>query len=246
MSMEGMVALVTGASRGIGKAIAMALGDRGVGVYLASRNSDALESVAEEIRSKGGNAWTARMDVQDPEEVSTTIRSILKETSRIDILVNNAGVRQDKLLVRLRPEDWQQVLDVNLSGSFYCLQQVLPAMSRQRYGRIVNITSVVAFSGNPGQANYGAAKAGIVGLTRSAAREYASRGITINAVAPGLIETEMISGLGDKAYQGILQQIPMGRLGTPEEVAHTVLYLASPETGYITGQVIHVNGGMYA
>ena len=245
MNLEGMIAVVTGSSRGIGKAIAMTLSKKGATVHLTARHRDALEQVAEEIRTLGGSVSVFPMDVGDPDEVKQTFQSILKETPRIDILVNNAGVRRDKLLVRLRKQDWQEVLDVNLSGAFYCLQQVIPAMSRARYGRIVNMASVVASTGNPGQANYAAAKAGILGLTRSVAREYASRGITVNAVAPGLVETDMTSGMGEKAHQEILQYIPMGRMGTPEDVAHTVTFLVSKEAGYITGQVIHVNGGMY-
>lgn len=246
MNLEGMIAVVTGSSRGIGKAIALNLSERGAFVHLTARSLEALEQVAEEIRNRGGSASVVSMDVGDPSHVKEAVQSILKQSSRIDILVNNAGMRRDKLLVRLRRQDWQDVLDVNLSGPFYCLQQILPAMSRARYGRIVNISSVVAFTGNPGQANYAAAKAGILGLTRSVAREYASRGITVNAVAPGLVETEMVSGVGIEAYREILQHIPMGRPGTVEDVAHTVNFLVSREAGYITGQVIHVNGGMYA
>lgn len=245
MNLQGMTAMVTGASRGIGRAIALVLAERGARVYLAARSTQALDRLAEEISQRGGKADIAGMDVSNLEEVRETLRTILQQTSRLDILVNNAGMRRDKLLVRLKKEDWQDVLDVNLMGSFFCMQQVLPAMSRARYGRIVNISSVVGFTGNPGQANYAAAKAGLIGLTKSAAREYATRGITVNAVAPGLIESEMTAGMEDKAFQQAVQLIPAGRPGTTEEVAEAVGFLVSPNAGYITGQVLHVNGGMY-
>jgi len=245
MPLEGQIGLVTGASQGIGKAIAVALSMRGAKVYLCSRNREALQEVAREIESRNGQAVAATMDISDSKDVARAVKGILEETSRIDILVNNAGYRRDKLLVRTGEEEWQAVLETNLSGTFFCLRQVIPAMSRKRYGRIVNITSVVAFTGNVGQANYAAAKAGIVGLTKTAAREYARRGITVNAVAPGFIETAMVSSLEDKVREQIREHIPVGRLGTPEEVAEAVAFLASPEAGYITGQVVHVNGGLY-
>ncbi|MEW6440913.1 MAG: 3-oxoacyl-[acyl-carrier-protein] reductase [bacterium] len=240
------VALVTGASRGIGKAIAEALCAKGARVYLCARNLEAVTAAAREISCGGGAAVGLQMDVGRPDEVKSGIQAILREAGRIDILVNNAGIRRDKLLVRTQDCEWQEVLDANLSGSFYCTRQAIAAMSRQRYGRIVNVGSVVAFTGNAGQANYAAAKAGLVGLTRSAAREYASRGVTINLVAPGFIETDMITSLPEPVRRQILAAIPMGRLGSPREVADTVAFLASPEAGYITGQVLHVNGGLYA
>jgi 3-oxoacyl-[acyl-carrier protein] reductase len=243
--LEGQVGLVTGASRGIGKAIARVLGAHGARVYLSSRNAEVLESAAEEIRSRGGKAVAAPMDIRDNRDVARAVKGILEETSRIDILVNNAGVRNDRLLVRTGDEAWQEVLETNLSGTFFCMRQVIPAMSRNRYGRIVNITSVVGFTGNVGQANYAAAKAGIVGLTKSAAREYARRGITVNAVAPGFIETAMAFSLEEKVQEQIREHIPMGRLGSAEEVACAVAFLVSPEASYITGQVLHVNGGLY-
>ncbi len=245
MNLQDMTAMVTGASRGIGRAIALNLAAKGANVYLAARNEEALNQLAHEIREQGGQARAVRMDVSSPEGVKETVGSILREASRVHILINNAGMQRDKLLVRLKKEDWQEVLDVNLMGTFFCMQQVIPAMSKARYGRIVNLSSVVGFTGNPGQANYAAAKAGILGLTKSAAREYATRGITVNAVAPGLIESEMTAGMEGKAFQQALQLIPAGRPGTSEEVAEAVAFLASREAGYITGQVLHVNGGMY-
>jgi 3-oxoacyl-[acyl-carrier protein] reductase len=223
----------------------MALSARGASVYLCSRDEGALRSVAQEIISQGGQASVAAMDVRNSKDVARAVKTVLQEASRIDILVNNAGVRQDRLLVRTGEEEWQEVLGANLTGTFFCMQQVVPSMSRKRYGRIINMTSVVGFTGNVGQANYAAAKAGIVGLTKTAAREYARRRITVNAVAPGFIETAMASSLDEKYRAQILEQVPIGRLGTPEEVAETVVFLASPEASYITGQVIHVNGGLY-
>jgi 3-oxoacyl-[acyl-carrier protein] reductase len=245
MRLEGQIGLVTGASRGIGKAIAMVLSAQGAVVYLCSRNLQALESVAEEIKGRGGQAVAVSMDIRAKEDVARAVKEILQETSRVDILVNNAGLRNDKLLVRTGDEAWHEVLETNLSGTFFCMRQVIPAMSRKRYGRIVNITSVVGFTGNVGQANYAAAKAGIVGLTKAAAREYARRGITVNSVAPGFIDTAMASSLEEKVREQIREHIPMGRLGSAEEVANTVAFLVSPEASYITGQVLHVNGGLY-
>lgn len=245
MRLKGQVALVTGASRGIGRAVARRLAGAGARVYLAARDEAALNAVAGEIREEGGDARGARMDLRDPEEVQRVVRDILEGDGRIDVLVNNAGLRRDKLLVRIRPEDWEDVLAVNLTGAFHCLRNVVTGMSRQRYGRIVNVTSVVAFTGNAGQANYAAAKAGLVGLTKSAAREYASRGVTVNAVAPGFVETEMLAGMEARARQEIMGHIPLGRIGSAEEVAHAVAFLCAPEAGYITGQVLHVNGGLY-
>lgn len=245
MKLEGQIALVTGASRGIGKAIAMTLSGRGAKVYLCSRNLEPLKSVEQEVRGRDGLATALRMDIRDHKDVARAVKEILSETSRIDILVNNAGLRNDNLLVRTKNEEWQEVLETNLSGTFFCMRQVIPAMSRKRYGRIVNISSVVGFTGNVGQANYAAAKAGIVGLTKTGAREYAKRGITVNAVAPGFIDTAMASSLEEKVREQIREHIPMGRLGSAEEVANTVAFLVSPEASYITGQVLHVNGGLY-
>jgi 3-oxoacyl-[acyl-carrier protein] reductase len=245
MRLEGQIALVTGASRGIGKAIAAALSNQGADVYMCSRTLETLRAAAEELRDRPGRAVPVRMDIRDNKDVARAVKEVLQQATRIDILVNNAGLRNDKLLVRTGDEDWQEVLDTNLSGTFFCMRQVIPSMSRKRYGRIVNITSVVGFTGNVGQANYAAAKAGIVGLTKTAAREYARRGVTVNAVAPGFIETAMASSLDETVREQIREHIPIGRLGSPEEVAEAVSFLVSREAGYITGQVLHVNGGLY-
>ncbi len=244
-NLEGQVAIVTGASRGIGRAIALALGSRGAEVYLCARTEELLRAVADEVERAGGTGKAAPVDIRDPASITETAKAILREVPAVHILVNNAGTRRDGLLARTREEAWREVLDVNLTGPFFFMKQVLPAMSHKRYGRVINITSVVGFTGNVGQANYAAAKAGVVGLTKTAAREYARRGITVNAVAPGFIDTAMASELEERYQQQILGQIPMGRLGTPHEVAETVAFLASEEAGYITGQVIHVNGGLY-
>lgn len=240
------VALVTGGGRGIGLAVSEVLAEKGARVFLCSRDQTGLETAAQEMAAKGLRADAVPMDVSREADVRRAVRSVLDQAGHIDILVNNAGVRKDKLLVRMREEDWQEVLQVGLSGAFFCIREVVPHMSRRRYGRVVNVASVVGFTGNAGQANYASAKAGLVGLTRSVAREYAGRGITVNAVAPGFIETGMISDLPEAVRYQILGTIPMGRLGTPREVADAVAFLAAPEASYITGQVLHVNGGMYA
>lgn len=235
-------AFVTGASRGIGLACARALAKAGHRVALAARNRELLEQAAREI---GGETHVVEMDLSAPESIKNALGGTAKEFGRIDILVNNAAITRDGLAVRMKPVDWDAVIATNLSGSFLAIQQVLPGMMRERWGRIVNISSVVARSGNPGQANYVAAKAGLIGLTKSLAQEMASRNITVNAVAPGFIATDMTAVLSDELKAKILASIPLARLGEPEDVAAAVEFLASERAGYITGQVIDVNGGMY-
>jgi 3-oxoacyl-[acyl-carrier protein] reductase len=243
--MQNKTALVTGASRGIGRACALALAKAGVRVALAARQTNKLEEVAAEIRAAGGEAFVAELDMREPESIRKAIARTAKEFGRIDILVNNAGVTKDGLAVRMKAEDWELVLATNLTGAFIASQQVLMGMMRERWGRIINITSVVGQAGNAGQANYVASKAGLIGLTKSLAQEVASRNITVNAVAPGFIDTDMTQALAAELKERITAVIPLGRLGTAEEVAGAVCYLASDEAAYITGHVLSVNGGMY-
>jgi 3-oxoacyl-[acyl-carrier protein] reductase len=237
--------MVTGASRGIGRACALELAKAGARVVVAARQLDKLEEVASEIRTAGGEAFVVALDLASHESIKAAISTASKEFGRIDILVNNAGVTRDNLALRMKPDDWNIVLQTNLSGAFFCIQQVISPMMRERWGRIVNISSVVGQAGNPGQANYVASKAGLIGLTKSLAQELASRNITVNAVAPGFIETDMTGVLKDEQKARITQGIPMGRIGNPAEVAAAVRFLASEEASYITGNVIDVNGGMY-
>ncbi len=239
------MALVTGASQGIGKACALALAEAGAQVALGSRNLEKLQGVAKDIETLGRKALAVRLDVSSLEGVTEGVARTLEALGKIEILVNNAGITKDNLVMRMKPEDWEAVLRTNLDGAFYCIRAVLPGMVRQRYGRIVNITSVVAQAGNPGQANYVAAKAGLIGLTKAVAAEVASRNITVNAVAPGFIDTAMTQNLPEAVRQKILALIPLGRLGTDREVASSVRFLASEEAGYITGHVLNINGGMY-
>jgi 3-oxoacyl-[acyl-carrier protein] reductase len=240
------IVVVTGGSRGIGRAVCIALSAPGTGVYFNySSNLEAAEATAREVDASGGKAVYAQVDVSSESAVSEYLGAIAKEAGRIDVLVNNAGITRDGLLVRMKQADWDAVMDVNLKGTFNCMKVAAKAMMKQRYGRIINISSVVGQSGNPGQANYVAAKAGIIGLTKAAARELASRNITVNAVAPGYIATDMTEQLGDKAREAIVARIPMGRIGAPQDIGGVVAFLASPAADYITGQVIHVSGGMY-
>ncbi len=245
MSERACVALVTGAARGIGRAIAAALSRPDVRIYLNDvlPEAEAQESLRE-VEAKGARAAYLPFNVADLSQVEQAVDTILQESGRLDILVNNAGITRDQLLVRMREEDWDQVLAVNLKGAFNCIKAAAKPMIKQRFGRIINISSVVGLMGNAGQANYVASKAGLAGLTKSVARELASRGITVNAVAPGFIETAMTRALPEKTREAMLSQIPLNRFGTPEEVAQVVAFLASEQAAYITGQVVHVNGGM--
>jgi len=245
VSLKDKVALVTGGSRGIGKAIATRLADAGAHVLLTARTSEAAENVAAEIRDSGGDARGIVLDVSDYDAVEKGMAELLADYARIAILVNNAGITSDNLLLRMKREDWDKVLQTNLSGVYRLCRAVVPSMVRARYGRIVNITSVVAGLGNPGQTNYAAAKAGIEGFTRSLARELASRAISVNCIAPGFVDTDMTRSLDDTAKEKLLAQIPLKRLGTPEDVAAAALFLVSAEAEYITGTTLHVNGGMY-
>ena len=241
--LEGQTAIVTGASRGIGKAIAIFLAKEGAEVIINYSSSlENANKVVSEITSFGGNAYPLQADISNETSVNELIKTVLDKSKTIDVLVNNAGITKDGLLMRMKTDDWQKVLDLNLSGVFYCTRAVSRQMLKQRKGRIINITSVVGLMGNPGQANYSAAKAGVVGLTQSAAKEFASRGITVNAVAPGFISTDMTKDLNSES---ILSAIPLGRFGNPEDVAGAVRFLASdPSAAYITGQTIQVDGGM--
>lgn len=244
LSFNERTALVTGAGRGIGKAVADELARQGVKVICVSRNPDSCGAAAEAICSNGGKAVAKAVDVADGKIVAETAAALLKEHQSIDILVNNAGITRDTLLMRMSTEDWEQVLRTNLDSCFHWCKALLPAMARKRWGRVVNVSSIIGLMGNAGQSNYAAAKAGMLGLTRSLAREYAKRSITVNAVAPGFIQTDMTSGLGEEATQAILQQIPLKRLGDPADIANITIFLASEEASYITGQTFTVDGGM--
>ena len=239
------VAFVTGASRGIGRSIALTLCRAGFDTVVASPEIENNETVAEEIRACSGEAMTLNLDVSSAESVKEGFAKVLTDKTRIDVLVNNAGITRDGLAVRMKPADWELVLKINLQGAFVCVQQVLPSMMRNRWGRIINIASVVGQAGAPGQANYAASKAGLIGLTKALAQEMASRNITVNAVAPGYIATDMTKVLPDEVKQKILASVPLGRMGTPEDIAAAVKFLASEDASYITGQVLAVNGGMY-
>jgi 3-oxoacyl-[acyl-carrier protein] reductase len=243
-SLKDRVALVTGASQGIGRAIALALSCAGARVIIAARNKEKLQSLAEEIDAAKGTAFPVQIDVGNQQEVKAGFHQAIERFGRLDILVNNAAITRDGLAVRMKAEDWEAVLRTNLTGAHFCIQQALAVMLRQRSGRIINVTSVVAQSGNAGQANYIAAKAGLIGLTRAIATEVASRNITVNAVAPGFIVSPMTDPLPDKVKQDLIGRIPLGRMGQDAEVAAAVVFLASDEAGYITGHVLDVNGGM--
>jgi 3-oxoacyl-[acyl-carrier protein] reductase len=242
---EGRVALVTGASRGIGEAVARRLAAEGARVLAAARSVADLERVVSEIRGAGGRAEARALDVSDSTSIETVVKSALEQHGQLDILVNNAGIAEDNLLLRMSREAWDRVLATNLTGVFVLTQAVVKGMVRRRYGRIVNVTSVVGLMGNAGQANYAAAKAGLVGFTKSVARELGSRNITCNAVAPGFISTAMTDQMTEAARASLSGQIPAQRLGTPDDVAAAVAYLASEEAAYVTGTVLNVSGGLY-
>lgn len=238
-------ALVTGASRGIGKACALVLAKAGYRVAIVARSLENLHDTSSQVKSAGAETYSAAIDVSNSASIKAGFEKAAAEFGRIDILINNAGVTKDGLAVRMKEQDWRAVLDTNLSGSFFAIQQVLPAMMRERWGRIVNISSVVGEMGNPGQANYVASKAGLIGLTKSLAQEVGSRNITVNAVAPGFIETDMTGGLSNELKEKMLANTPLRRMGSPEDIAHAVQFLVSEEASFITGHVLDVNGGIY-
>lgn len=244
--MKGQTAIITGSSRGIGRTTAEEFAKKGVNVVIVDINSENAEKAAEEIKSLYGvETLGIKADISNSEDVKRLFDESVKKFSKIEILVNNAGITKDNLLIRMKDEEWDAVLNINLKGAFLCCREAVKIMSKNKYGRIINIASVVAFIGNPGQVNYSASKAGLVALTKTLAKEYASRGITVNAVAPGFIQTAMTEQLPEKVKEEMLRMIPLQRFGTTQDVANAIIFLALPESGYITGQVIHVNGGMY-
>ncbi|HBG3175234.1 TPA: 3-oxoacyl-[acyl-carrier-protein] reductase [Staphylococcus aureus] len=239
-------ALVTGASRGIGRSIALQLAEEGYNVAVNYAGSkEKAEAVVEEIKAKGVDSFAIQANVADADEVKAMIKEVVSQFGSLDVLVNNAGITRDNLLMRMKEQEWDDVIDTNLKGVFNCIQKATPQMLRQRSGAIINLSSVVGAVGNPGQANYVATKAGVIGLTKSAARELASRGITVNAVAPGFIVSDMTDALSDELKEQMLTQIPLARFGQDTDIANAVAFLASDKAKYITGQTIHVNGGMY-
>ncbi len=244
MGIEGKVAVVTGAAQGIGRAIAETLARAGADIAVVDLDAVRAQETASAVTAQGRRALAIKANVAEWADVKAMADHVLAEFGRLDILVNNAGITRDGLILRMKEEDWNLVLDVNLKGTFHCTKAVLPAMTKQRGGAMVNIASVVGLMGNAGQANYAASKAAVIGFTKTVAREYASRGITVNAVAPGFIETAMTQGLSEEVRTALLKQIPLGRLGSPGDVAEAVRFLVSPEAAYITGHVLHVNGGM--
>jgi 3-oxoacyl-[acyl-carrier protein] reductase len=244
MTLSGRVALVTGASQGIGRACALKLAQSGAAVALAARGQEKLQTLADEVAAAGGKAVVFPLDVGDEEQIKSTFKAVITQLGKIDILVNNAGITRDQLLMRMKRADWDAVLNTNLTSAYVCTQQAIGSMLKRRWGRIINITSIFGQMGQAGQANYAASKAGLIGLTMAIAREVGSRNITCNAVAPGFIETAMTSGLADDFKQNAVKMIPLGRVGTPEDVGNAVAFLASEEASYITGHVLNVNGGM--
>ena len=244
MNFNGQTALITGAGRGIGKTIAVKLAESGLDIAIADMNP-VSDDVLREIEEYGTKCLAFQLDVTDVESVYSVVKKIIDETGSIHILVNNAGITKDNLFMRMKPEQWSQVIDVNLNGVFHVTKAVIRTMVKQHSGRIINISSVVGFSGNPGQVNYSSTKSGLIGFTKSLSREVGTRGITVNAVAPGFINTAMTQALNESQQQAILNQIPLGRMGEAVDIANAVAFLASEEASYITGTVLHVNGGMY-
>jgi 3-oxoacyl-[acyl-carrier protein] reductase len=244
MSLSGRVALVTGASQGIGRTCALRLAKEGASVAAAARNQEKLNQLVAEISSAGGQAASFAVDVADEEQIKSAVKTAVAQFGKIDILVNNAGITRDQLVMRMKRSDWDAVVQTNLTAAYLCIQQVVPSMLKQRWGRIINVTSIFGQMGQAGQANYAASKAGLIGLTMAIARELGSRNITCNAVAPGFIETAMTAVLSEEFKQNAVKQIPLGRVGTPEDVAGAVAFLASDQAAYITGHVLSVNGGM--
>ncbi|MGH7261270.1 MAG: 3-oxoacyl-[acyl-carrier-protein] reductase [Nitrospiraceae bacterium] len=245
MTLAGKVAIVTGAAQGIGRAIAEALAGAGADVAVADLDLGRSQDTVAAITKMGRRALNIKVNVADWNDAKAMVDQVVKEWGKVDILVNNAGITRDGLLLRMKEEDWNLVLQVNLNGTFNCTKAALQPMTKQRYGRIVNIASIVGAIGNAGQANYAASKAAVIGLTKTVAREYASRAVTVNAVAPGFIDTAMTQQLSAEVKEALYKQIPLGRLGQPSDVADAVKFLASDEAGYITGHVLHVNGGMH-
>jgi 3-oxoacyl-[acyl-carrier protein] reductase len=245
MELKTKVALITGAAQGIGKAVTLVLARHGADVVVADVNIEKAQETAREVEALGRAAMAVRVDVTHLEDVEKMVEAAMQRFGKIDILVNNAGIARDKLILRMTEEDWDTVLNVNLKGTFNCTKAVIKHMSKQRSGKIVNIASVVGMMGNPGQANYSASKAGVIGLTKTVAREFAARGINVNAIAPGYIQTPMTEVLPEKAKEELKRLIPMERLGQPEDVAHAVLFLVSETSSYITGNILNVNGGIY-
>jgi 3-oxoacyl-[acyl-carrier protein] reductase len=245
MRLEGKNALITGAAQGIGKAVALGMAQEGANVAIADVNIESAQSTSREVNALGVKSIALKLDVSNQENVVNAFKTFTSEFGSLDILINNAGITKDGVLLRMKEEDWDAVLSVNLKGSFLCCKEAIKIMGKQRFGKIISISSVVAFMGNPGQANYSSSKAGLIGLTKTIAREYASRGIRANAVAPGFIQTAMTDVLSDEVKNEMKKAIPLGQFGTPEDVTNAVIFLSSKEADYITGQVIHVNGGMY-
>lgn len=244
--MKDRVAFVTGASQGIGRECALALARSGARVVVGARSQEKLAGLVDEIRAAGGQARAVSLDVTSPESVKDAFAEAERAFGPVEILVNNAGITKDGLAMRMSPEAWSEVLDTNLTGAFRCIQAVMRGMMKKRWGRIINVSSVVGLSGNPGQANYVSSKSGLIGLTKSLSQELGSRNITVNAVAPGFIETAMTDELSEEAKLAITEKIPLGRIGASSDVAYAVCFLASDEAGYITGHTLSVNGGMYA